>query len=71
MHGALRGVGPAPAGKLWRGSAFALRARGEEDRFQSGLRTHPAPLEYFWLRDGSCARREARVRFSIRAAREG
>ncbi len=45
MHGALRGMGPAPAGKLWRGSAFALRARGEDDRCQSGLRTHPAPLE--------------------------
>ena len=47
MHGALRGMGPAPAGKLWQGSALALRAKGEDDRFQCLLRTHPAPLEYF------------------------
>ena len=40
-HG-LRGMGPAPARKLGGGSAFALRARGEIDRFQRGLRTHPA-----------------------------
>jgi hypothetical protein len=38
-------MGPAPARKLGGGSAFALRARGEIDRFQRGLRTHiPLPL---------------------------
>ena len=52
MHGALRGMGPAPAGKLGGDQAFALRARGGDDRFQSGLRAHPAPLEYFELRMG-------------------
>ena len=45
----LRGMGPAPARKLGGGSAFALCTRGEGDRFQRGLRTHPAPLAYFWL----------------------
>jgi hypothetical protein len=50
MHGALRGMGPAPAGKLGGDQTFALGARGEDDRFQSGLRAHPAPLEYFELR---------------------
>jgi hypothetical protein len=35
-------MGPAPDRKLGGGSAFALCARGEIDRFQRGLRTHPA-----------------------------
>ena len=50
MHGALRGMGPAPARKLGGDQTFALGARGGDDRFQSGLRTHPAPLVYFELR---------------------
>ncbi len=38
----LRGTRPALAGKLGEGDAFALRARGEGDRFQSSLRPDPA-----------------------------
>ncbi len=38
----LRGTGPALAGKLEQGDAFALRARGLGDRFQSSLRPDPA-----------------------------
>ena len=38
----LRGTGPALAGKLEQGVAFALRARGWGDRFQSSLRPDPA-----------------------------
>jgi hypothetical protein len=33
---------PAPARKLEQGDAFALRARGWDDRFQSSLRPAPA-----------------------------
>ena len=54
----LRGMGPAPARKLGGGSAFALRARGGCDRFQRGLRTHPAPLAYFWLGMGPAPARK-------------
>ncbi|MEY4326951.1 MAG: hypothetical protein RIS24_3122 [Verrucomicrobiota bacterium] len=50
-HG-LRGMGPAPDRKLGGGSAFALCARGECDRFQRGLRPHPATLAYLLLRTG-------------------
>ena len=38
----LRGTGPALAGKLEQGDAFALRARGWGDRFQCSLRPDPA-----------------------------
>ena len=38
----LRGVGPALAGRLWGGRAFALRA-GEERVFASNARSDPAP----------------------------
>jgi hypothetical protein len=38
----LRGIGPALAGKLAGVWAFALRARGEGDRFQCSLRPDPA-----------------------------
>jgi hypothetical protein len=38
----LCGTGPALAGKLEQGVAFALRARGWGDRFQSSLRPDPA-----------------------------
>jgi hypothetical protein len=38
----LRGTGPALAGKLEQGDAFALRTRGWGDRFQSSLRPDPA-----------------------------
>jgi hypothetical protein len=38
----LRGTGPALAGKLEQGVAFALRARRWGDRFQSSLRPYPA-----------------------------
>jgi len=37
-----RGTGPALAGKLGEGGAFALRARGRLDRFQCSLRPGPA-----------------------------
>ena len=53
-----RGMGPPPDRKLGGGSAFALRARGEIDRFQRGLRTHPAPLAYFWLEMGPAPARK-------------
>jgi len=49
----------ALAGKLERGGAFALRARGWFDRFQCSLRPDPAPLR-FWV--GSAG--------SVRARRE-
>ena len=38
----LRGIGPVLAGKLAGAWAFALRARGECDRFQCSLRPDPA-----------------------------
>ena len=38
----LRGIGPALAGNVGTGGAFALRARGEGDRFQCSLRPDPA-----------------------------
>ena len=38
----LRGTGPALAGKLGQGTAFALRAREGVDRFQCSLRSDPA-----------------------------
>jgi hypothetical protein len=38
----LRGIGPALAGKLAGVWAFALRARGEGDRFQCSIRPDPA-----------------------------
>ena len=38
----LRGIGPALAGKLAGAWAFALRARGEGDRFLCSLRPDPA-----------------------------
>jgi hypothetical protein len=38
----LRGIGPVLAGKLAGAWAFALRARGEGDRFQCSLRPDPA-----------------------------
>jgi hypothetical protein len=66
----LRGISPAPAGKLGGGSAMALCARDLVVRFQSGLRTDPAPLRVWGApRDQSCARREARGRFSHGALR--
>jgi hypothetical protein len=40
----LCGTGPALAGKLGQGDAFALRARGLGDRFQSSLRPDPAAV---------------------------
>jgi hypothetical protein len=66
----LRETGPALAGKLWRGSAFARCARGGFDRFQCLLRTDPAPLRFYGAtRDQSCARREALERIGFRAVR--
>jgi hypothetical protein len=41
-RGGLCGIGPALAGKLGGGSAFALRAGFFVDRFQCSLRTDPA-----------------------------
>ena len=38
------GMGPAPAEKLRQGDAFALGARGWDDRFQSSLRPDPAAV---------------------------
>jgi hypothetical protein len=40
----LRGIGPVLAGKLAGAWAFALRARGECDRFQCSLRPDPAAV---------------------------
>jgi len=54
----LRGMGPAPDRKLGGGSAFALCARGECDRFQRGLRPHPATLAYLLLRMGPAPDRQ-------------
>jgi hypothetical protein len=56
-QGWLRGIGPALAGRLGGGSAFALCARDLGDRLQCSLRPDPAPLGVFGApRDRSCAR---------------
>ncbi len=52
----LRGTGPALAGKLWRGWAFARCARGGFDRFQCSLRTDPAPLRFYGVTGGPVLR---------------
>ena len=56
----LRGTRPALAGKLEGGNAFALRAMGFVDRFQSSLRSDPAAVGVA-RGDGSAADRRPTI----------